>query len=150
MRDTIIERDKSPETRVESQKEEVYMFRFEKLDVWRKSVEFADRVYEVTRGFPSDERFGLTSQLRRAAVSISSNLAEGSGRSSDKDFAHFVQIAYGSVMEVVSQIHIAKRQALLAEEPFRDLYLQADEISRMLSGLRSSLLHSPPPSGSCL
>jgi len=124
------------------------MFRFEKLDVWQKSVDFADRVYEITRGFPSDERFGLTSQLRRAAVSISSNLAEGSGRSSDKDFAHFVQIAYGSVLEVVSQIHIAKRQTLLAEEPFQDLYSRAEEISRMLSGLRSSLLRAKPSSGS--
>jgi len=124
------------------------MFRFEKLDVWQKSVDFADRIYEVTRGFPSDERFGLTSQLRRAAVSISSNIAEGSGRSSDNDFAHFVQIAYGSLMEVVSQIHIAKRQAMLAEESFQDLYSQADEISRMLSGLRSSLLRTQPPTGS--
>ena len=72
------------------------MFRFEKLDVWQKSVEFADRVYAVTKSFPSDERFGLTSQMRRAAVSISSNIAEGSGGSSDKDFAHFLEIAYGS------------------------------------------------------
>ncbi len=124
------------------------MFRFEKLSVWQKSVEFADLVYEVTRRFPSDERYGLTSQLRRAAVSVSSNIAEGSGRSSDKDFAHFVQIAYGSVMEVVSQIHIAKRQAMLAEESFQDLYSQANEISRMLSGLRSSLLRSQLPKSS--
>ena len=124
------------------------MFRFEKLDVWQKSVVFADLVYNVTRRFPSDERYGLTSQLRRAAVSISSNIAEGSGRSSDKDFAHFVQIAYGSVMEVVSQIHIAKRQTILAEESFQDLYSQANEISRMLSGLRSSLLRSQPPTSS--
>lgn len=124
------------------------MFRFEKLEVWQKSVDFADRVYEATRGFPNDERFGLTSQMRRAAVSISSNIAEGSGRSSDKDFAHFVQIAYGSVMEVVSQIHVAKRQAMLPEKPFQDIYSQAGEISRMLSGLRSSLLRTQPPSGS--
>ena len=128
------------------------MFRFEKLGVWQKSVDFADRVYEVTRGFPADERYGLTSQLRRAAVSISSNIAEGSGRSSDKDFAHFVQIAYGSVMEVVSQIHIAKRQTMLTEDAFQNLYSQANEISRMLSGLRSSLLRSQrrsqPPTSS--
>ena len=73
------------------------MFRFEKLDVWQKAVNFANDVYEVTRTFPSEERFGLTSQIRRASVSISSNIAEGSGRSSNKDFARFVEIAYSSV-----------------------------------------------------
>lgn len=116
------------------------MFRFEKLSVWQKAVDFADRVYEATRSFPGDERFGLTSQLRRAAVSVSSNIAEGSSRSSNTDFARFVEIAYGSVMEVVSQIHIAKRQKLMDDELFQDLYIRADEVSRMLSGLRSSLL----------
>ncbi len=116
------------------------MFRFEKLDVWQKAVDFADRVYDVTRSFPSDERFGLTSQLRRAAVSVSSNVAEGSSRSSNADFARFVEIAYGSLMEVVSQIHIAKRQKLMVDEQFQDLYSRADEVARMLSGLRSSLL----------
>lgn len=89
------------------------MFRFEKFDVWHRAVEFADWVYAVTKEFPADERFGLTSQMRRAAVSISSNIAEGSSRSSDKDFAHFVEIAYGSLMEVVSQSPVASRQAFL-------------------------------------
>ena len=116
------------------------MFQFEKLDVWHKSVDFADQVYEVTRRFPSDERFGLTSQLRRAAVSVSSNIAEGSSRSSKVDFARFVEIAYGSVMEVVSQIHIAERQEFTTKEQLQDLYERAEIISRMLSGLRSSLL----------
>ncbi len=87
------------------------MFRFEKLDVWQKAVEFADGVYGITGRFPGEERFGLTSQMRRAAVSISSNVAEGTGRSSDRDFAHFVEIAYGSLMEVVSQLKVAFRQA---------------------------------------
>jgi four helix bundle protein len=119
------------------------MFQFEKLDVWHKGVDFADRVYEATRSFPNDERFGLTSQLRRAAVSVSSNVAEGSSRSSKADFARFVEIAYGSVMEVVSQIHIAERQKLITKEQFQDLYSRADIISRMLSGLRASLLKPP-------
>ncbi len=115
------------------------MFRFEKLSVWRKSVEFANRVYEVTRAFSSDERFGLTSQMRRASVSISSNIAEGSGRSSDKEFVRFVEIAYGSLMEVVSQMHIARSQTFLQQPDFEILSQNADEISRMLSGLRNSL-----------
>ena len=115
------------------------MFRFEKLDVWQKSVDFADRVYAVTRAFPSDERFGLTSQMRRPAVSISSNIAEGSGRSSDKDFTHFLQIAYGSLMEVLSQSQIAQHQLLLDEEARDKLYELGEELARMLSGLRRSL-----------
>ncbi len=79
------------------------MFRFEKFEVWQNAIEFAELVYTATRAFPADERFGLTSQMQRASVSVSSNIAEGSGRASDKDFARFVEIAYGSLMEVVSQ-----------------------------------------------
>jgi len=75
------------------------MFNFEKLDVWQKAIEFADLIYADTRTFPTEERFGLTTQLRRAAVSISSNIAEGSSRSSKIDFARFVEIAGGSVFE---------------------------------------------------
>lgn len=115
------------------------MFRFEKLDVWRKAVDFADRVYADTSTFPSDERFGLTSQMRRASVSISSNIAEGSGRSSDKDFTHFLQIAYGSLMEVLSQAQIARHQSLLDAENRDQLYKLGEELARMLSGLRKSL-----------
>ena len=116
------------------------MFRFEKLDVWRRAIEFADAVYSWTRQFPDDERFGLTSQMRRASVSISSNIAEGSGRVSDKDFARFIEIAYGSVMEVVSQSRISNRQNFLATDDRNALNKQAEELSRMLSGLRTKLL----------
>jgi four helix bundle protein len=115
------------------------MFRFEKLEVWRKAVDFADDVYKSTKGFPAAERYGLTSQMRRAAVSISSNIAEGSGRGTDKDFARFVQVAYGSLMEVVSQARIAKRQSFLTEKQEKDLKTKAEEVARMLSGLRSRL-----------
>ena len=124
------------------------MFRFEKLEVWQRAIAFADRVYEVTQTFPGDERFGLTSQMRRAAVSISSNIAEGSGRSSDKDFAHFVEIAYGSLMEAVSQGQIAVRRSFLTTAHHDELHLHAEELARMLSGLRNSLLRPSPRSGS--
>ena len=116
------------------------MFNFEKLEVWQKAIDFADLIYSETRSFPSDERFGLTNQLRRAAVSISSNIAEGSSRSSKSDFARFVEIATGSVFEVVSQAFIAHRQSFLSEDQFRKIYTDAEELSRMLSGLRKSLL----------
>ena len=76
------------------------MFNFERLDVWQKAIDFADLIYTNTRGFPADERFSLTTQLRRGAVSISSNITEGSARSSTVDFARFIEIAGGSVFEV--------------------------------------------------
>jgi len=116
------------------------MFNFEKLDVWQKAIDFADLIYKETRMFPPEERFGLTNQLRRAAVSISSNIAEGSSRSSKTDFARFAEIAAGSVFEVVSQGFIARRQNFFGEDQFRKIYADAEELSRMLSGLRRSLL----------
>jgi four helix bundle protein len=116
------------------------MFNFEKLDVWQKAIDFADLVYNHTRDFPGDERFGLTNQMRRAAVSISSNIAEGTSRMSQTDFARFIEIATGSVFEVVSQSFIGRRQEFLTEDDFRVLYSAADEIGRMLSGLRKSLI----------
>jgi four helix bundle protein len=116
------------------------MFRFEKLDVWHKSVQFADDVYALTRTFPQNERFGLTSQIRRSAVSVSSNIAEGCGRSSARDFAHFLEIAYASLMEVVSQLRISLRQSFIDEKNHNNLYRAAEELARMLSGLRTSLV----------
>ena len=116
------------------------MFNFEKLEVWKKAIDFGDLIYKETRVFPAEERFGLTSQLRRASVSISSNIAEGSSRSSKSDFARFIEIATGSVFEAVSQTFIAQRQKLLSEDQFRKIYTDAEELSRMLSGLRKSLL----------
>ena len=114
------------------------MFKFEKLAVWQKSLDFADLIYAETRPFPSDERFGLTNQLRRAANSVPSNIAEGSARP-DADFARFVGYATGSLYEVVTQSFVARRQQFLSEESFAKIYADADEISRMLSGLRGSL-----------
>jgi four helix bundle protein len=116
------------------------MFNFEKLEVWQKAIDFADLVYKETQAFPSEERFGLTNQLRRAAVSISSNVAEGSSRSSRTDFARFTEIAAGSVFEAVSQAFIARRQCFFSEPQFQRIYSGAEELSRMLSGLRRSLL----------
>src|SRR5215216_1624313 len=114
--------------------ESLEMFRFEKLDVWRLAVELAEQVYSLTKAFPSDERFGLTNQMRRAAVSISSNIAEGSGRVSDKDFARFTEISYGSLMEVVSQLAIAHRQQFLPKDSYNSIYSESEELARMLSG----------------
>jgi four helix bundle protein len=126
------------------------MFRFEKLGVWKRAVKHAGAIYSATRTFPPDERFGLTNPLRRAAVSVSSNIAEGSGRVSDADFARFLEIAYGSLMEVVSQRTVANEQGFLSKESYDALYQESEELSRMLSGLRSTLItksnRKPQPS----
>src|SRR5580704_4405248 len=98
------------------------MFNFEKLETWQKAIAFADLIYELTHNFPADERFGLTNQMRRAAVSISSNIAEGTSRLSQTDYARFIEIATGSVFEVVSQAFVGRRQGFLNEERFRTLY----------------------------
>jgi four helix bundle protein len=116
------------------------MFNFEKLEVWQEAIDSTDSVYSVTRAFPGDERFGLTNQMRRAAVSISSNIAEGSSRSSRPDFARFIELATGSLFEVVSQATIAKRQNFLSEADYNQLYAACEKQSKMLSGLRRSLL----------
>lgn len=116
------------------------MFNFEKLEVWHRAIDYADLVYSLTRHFPNEERFGLTNQMRRAAVSISANLAEGTSRHSKVDFARFVEIATGSLFEVVSESTIALRQGFLTEADYQKLYRGAEEQSRMLSGLRKSLL----------
>jgi four helix bundle protein len=115
------------------------MFNFEKLDVWQKAIDFADLVYKHTRNFPADEQFGLTNQMRRAAVSISSNIAEGTSRMSQTDFARLIEIATGSIFEVTSQAFTGRRQDFLNQEIFRALCTAAEEIARMLSGLRKSL-----------
>jgi four helix bundle protein len=96
-------------------------------------------VYELTGDFPDEERFGLTNQMRRAAVSVSSNIAEGSSRVSRTDFARFVEIATGSLFEVGSQTTIALRRKIISQDNYNRIYAAAEKQSKMLSGLRSSL-----------
>ncbi len=115
------------------------MFKFEKLEVWQEAVAYADAIYDATRSFPGNEQYGLTSQVTRAAVSVSANLAEGSGRTSATDFGRFVEIAYGSLMETVSHLSIAQRRHFITDIQFQELYQRAERLARMLSGLRSTL-----------
>jgi four helix bundle protein len=114
-------------------------FNFEKLDVWQQAVDLAAFIYDVTGKFPSDEKFGIVSQMRRAAVSVPSNIAEGSSRSSRQDFSRFVELAVGSLYELVSQGFIARTQGFLDEQVFQKLYSDSEELIRMLSGLRNHL-----------
>jgi four helix bundle protein len=114
-------------------------FNFEKLDVWQRAVDLAAFIYHVTGKFPSDEKFGIVSQMRRAAVSVSSNIAEGSSGSSRQDFSRFVELAVGSLYELVSHGFIARTQGFLDEQVFQNLYSDSEELIRMLSGLRNHL-----------
>lgn len=113
-------------------------FNFENLDVYKKAVDFIDTVYSLTKGFPRDEMFGLTSQLRRAAVSISLNISEGSARSK-KDFVRFIDMARGSVFECVAVLQISLKQGYLNEKGFINLKGQLRDLSKMLSGLKRSI-----------
>lgn len=111
----------------------------EKLDVWKKAVDFVVAVYRSTDDFPRDERFGLTSQMRRAAVSIPANIAEGAGRKSYKEFAHFLSNSQGSASEVETELLIAERLGYIQEVKYLELRASLDEIGRMLTGLSQHL-----------
>jgi len=111
----------------------------ERLDVWTKSIEFVVAVYKATEPFPKDERFGLTSQLRRASVSIPANIAEGAGRQSTKEFAHFLSNAQGFASEVDTELLIANRLGYLAEAKYVSLRASLDDIGRMINGLSRHL-----------
>jgi four helix bundle protein len=109
------------------------------LIVWQKAMNLVEAVYRTTNDFPKAEIYGLTSQIRRAAVSVPSNIAEGQGRNSTRDFLHFLSVAQGSLMEVETQITIAKRLDYINEQCERDLLESTAEIGRLLNGLCNSL-----------
>ena len=115
-----------------------FAYPFEKLTVWQKAKSLAVRIYKVTSSFPEDEKFGIVSQMRRAAVSIASNIAEGASRLSKKDQAHFSQIAYGSLTELLCQVSIANELSFISNEGSSDLRVEIEEVSRMLNALRKS------------
>lgn len=115
-------------------------FSFEKLNVWQKSRILAVDVYRTTKIFPADERFGITSQMRRCAISISSNIAEGSGRHSSKDKARFTTIAYGSSLELLNQMILSHDLEFLPDENYTTLREKLTEITAMLNALHKSQL----------
>ncbi len=111
----------------------------ERLEVWNKAIDFVVDVYRLTDAFPKEERFGLTSQLRRAAVSIPANIAEGAARHTTKEFLHFLAIAQGSASEVETELLIAYKLKLIAEENYTTARMSLDSIGRMIVGLSQSL-----------
>jgi four helix bundle protein len=107
----------------------------ERLEVWQTAVEFVVSVYKATESFPKEERFGLTSQLRRAAVSVAANIAEGAGRDSLPEFSYFLSNAQGSASELATELLIAHRLLYLKREQYEHLMQTLDSIGRMLVGL---------------
>lgn len=120
----------------------------EDLRVWQVAMTLTERVYEATHSFPSDERFGLTAQLRRAAVSVPSNIAEGRGRGTDAELQRFCAIAYGSLMELETQIELARRLRFISDSNAAEVRALCSEVGRMLNRLRASLPRSEGPAGS--
>jgi len=116
----------------------MYQFSFEKLDVWNEARKLTRELYDKTKMFPDSERFGLVNQIRRAAVSVCSNIAEGSSRRYLKEQIMFYQIAYSSLMEVMNQAIISADLDYMEEDSLKDLRGRILKISGMLNGLRNS------------
>ncbi len=112
---------------------------YRELIVWQKAISFVESVYRITNDFPKTEIYGLTSQVRRAAVSIPSNIAEGQGRSTTRDFLHFLSMSQGSLMEAETQITIAERLGYINKQQETILLESTAEIGRLLNGLCRSL-----------
>ncbi|GAA0877432.1 four helix bundle protein [Algoriphagus jejuensis] len=115
------------------------MHNFKNLKVWQKSVDLAVKIYELTRSFPSEEKFGLTSQMRRAGVSIPLNIAEGTAKSSSKSFSNSLEISLGESFELETQLIIAERVKLISGETSAVIESDINEIQKMILGLKASV-----------
>ena len=116
----------------------MYIYSFEKLEVWQLSRKLVKEVYSLTEKFPTEEKFSLINQMRRASISVSSNIAEGSSRSSLKDQIHFLEIAYGSLMELYTQVYISMDLAYIDEKQQQDIGLLIKEITNKLNALQKT------------
>lgn len=115
---------------------------YRKLKVWQKSMDLSVLIYKTIGQFPKDEIYALVSQLKRAVVSIPSNIAEGSGRNTDKEFIQFLFIAYGSSCELDTQIELSKRLKFISDEEFNSITSEINEIQKMIFKLRDKLLNN--------
>ena len=115
------------------------MHRFKDLEIWKKSRLFCTSIYQISSKFPESEKFGLTNQLRRASVSIPSNIAEGSSRHSNKDFSRFLRITLGSAYEIETQLLIAFDLSFIEKEELDPLLNEIDSIIKMTSKFKSTL-----------
>jgi four helix bundle protein len=116
------------------------MYSFEKLNTWIEARKLVKSIYAITEKFPAEEKFGLMLQIRRASISVVSNIAEGSARISPKDQAHFSQIAYSSLMEVLNQLIIANDLNFISNEVLEETRLMIDSLANKIAALRNSQL----------
>ena len=112
---------------------------YRQLEVWQLAMDLAERCYQATKGFPKEELFGLTSQIRRSAVSIPANIAEGQGREHTKEFLNHLSMARGSLLELETHLMLSQRIGLLQQPELDSLLTMTDRLGRMLSGLRKAL-----------
>jgi four helix bundle protein len=116
---------------------------FKNLNVWNKAVDLAVKIYETTALFPSEEKFGMTSQMRRSSVSIPSNIAEGTARNTSKAFTNCLDISLGESFELETQTIIARRVGLLNQHDFESINQDLDEVQKMIIGLKSKMESNP-------
>ena len=109
------------------------------LDVWRGAIQLAQAVYELTRSYPKEEMFGLSAQMRRAAVSVASNIAEGAARQGQKEFVHFLYLALGSASELDTQLEISRTTGMTEEDGLNELQALTERVAMMLQGLIRAL-----------
>jgi four helix bundle protein len=117
-----------------------YTFGFEKLDVYQMGKSFVKDIYALTKRFPDVEKYGLVSQINRSAVSVVSNLVEGNSRNTPKDKAHFTQLSYSSLMEVLCQIDISRELEYITIDDYHKMRLQVEDLAKRLNGLRKRQL----------
>ncbi|WP_225034766.1 four helix bundle protein [Winogradskyella sp. SM1960] len=115
------------------------MHRFEELKIWQKAMDITENCYRATDSFPKEEKYGLTSQLRRSAVSIPSNIAEGAGRNTNGEFRQFLGIANGSSYELLTQLYLSKRLNLITEEKVRPIINEVVQVTKMSYALQRTL-----------
>jgi four helix bundle protein len=118
----------------------MYSFSFEKLIVWQNSREISKQIYQITNDFPSQEKYGLVTQMRRAIISVVSNIAEGSSRNTSKDQAHFYNTAFSSLMEVLSQLILSLDLGFITKEKYSELRVSIEKIANQINSLRNSQL----------
>jgi len=116
------------------------MHKFQDLDIWKRGIDLAESIYKVSKNFPSEEKFGLTSQIRRCAVSIPSNISEGAGRNSNKEFNNFLGIALGSLAEVQTQLVLASKFNFVTEENKNLLMEDIEILRRMIYAFQQKII----------
>jgi len=116
---------------------------FRDLVAWQKAIDLTHFTYGVTRSFPPDEKFGLVVQMRRAAVSVAANIAEGFGRGARQDYIRFIQIARGSLFELQSHVEVARLEGWISHSALDEFHGRAAEVDRIISGRLRSLKTSP-------